>query len=67
VVDNGGARQGVRELLQSILYKALKYLLQFCLYSEFKFWVPQFLGRVAHMVVGISGVGQGISDFLQMA
>jgi len=30
-----------------------------------KFWVPQFRGRGASTVVGISGIGQGVTELLR--
>jgi len=60
VVDIGGVRQGVSELLQAI-YKAVRYLLQlrFCHSFEVKFWFPQFGGTGASMGVGLRGVRWG--------
>jgi len=43
VVDIGGVKSQL--LATGRLYKALRYLLRFCLNSECKFWISQFLGE----------------------
>jgi len=44
-----------------------RYMLQFCLNLEFKYWVPQFWRKRAPMGVGLRGVRLGASNFLQIA
>jgi len=43
LVDIGGNRWGVSELLQAVYYKPVMYPLRFCRSFEFKyFWFPRF-------------------------
>jgi len=47
-VDIGGVRQGVSELVQAVYTKPLGICCgfrRFCFNCDFKFWVPQFLGK----------------------
>ena len=68
LVDIGGNRWGVSELLQAVYYKPVMYPLRFCRSFEFKyFWFPRFGRTEAPMGVGFRGVRWGISDFLQIA
>ena len=64
VVDIGGVRQGVSELLHaSSLYKAVWYLLRLCRSFEVKSWFLQF-GGIGALWGGPSGVRR---DFLRIA
>jgi len=55
VVDIGGVRQGVRELLQ-VYTKPLGICCGFTSILNLNFGCPNFGRRGAHMVEGISGV-----------
>jgi len=65
VVDIGGVRQGVSDLLRAIYTKPLGIWCGFTSILNLNFGLPNFGGRGAPMVVGISGVGQGITELLQ--
>jgi len=45
VVDIGGFRQGVSELLQAVCVKPLDICCSFASILNLNFWVPQFGGR----------------------
>ena len=64
VVDIGGVRQGVSDLLQADYTKPLGICCGFS--TVMKFWIPQF-GRTGPLSRCLRGVRWGVSDFLQIA
>jgi len=65
VVDIGGVRQGVYELLQPVYTTLLGDSCGFASILNLNFGFSNLRGRAAPMEIGINGARQGVSELLQ--